>query len=159
MYHNILDTVTSVSREVILLKSSLIVAAGCILVVAAVLAPSVLFHCVSGALRVAIPAMLSGCLLGACMALITRIRRPAVIYASLLIGIATAWPLIHPWPAIRLEDVVSAEGSIQRAIMYLETIRPLAFLAGVPIFYIGLGQHSADVIASDSTGEGPSSGG
>jgi len=117
---------------------------GCILLVIASLVPAFTLHCVQGALRVGTPSLFAGILLGSLMAAITRLRRPTYIYLGVVGCVLTLWPLYHAWPGIRLEDVIETSGPMSRAIMYLEAVRPIVFILGIPFPYSWLGQHRAD---------------
>lgn len=122
------------------------------------LLPSMLWHCVRSALPLSGVSLLSGGLLGALMALITRTRRPTLIYLCILAGCLTFWPIYHNWPPLTLPDLLTAEGRYDlifqnRVYQYLEALRPTLFLLGIPYPYARWGQHGPDPIPSDPTEE------
>ena len=116
----------------------------CTVITALCLVPAVQFHSLWPALRIGLPSLLAGCLLGLCMASITRTRRPTLIYLLIAAGVVTAWPIYHPWPAITLQDVIEYDGPMSRVITYLEALRPMLYLSGMPFLYAWCGQHSSD---------------
>ena len=118
----------------------------CCLVALLVLLPAVPMHCLLPAARIAVVAFVAGLLLGMAMAGITRSRRPTVIYLLLLAAAATSWPLYHGWPSAFTWEVLEYDGPVNRAITYLEALRPLMYLLGVPFPYAYFGQHGPDEV-------------
>ncbi len=119
---------------------------GCFTLAVVVMAPSVLMHCFRPAIQIAGINVAAGGLLGLCMAGITRSRKPTVIYLLLLAAMATAWPMYSDWPSAFSWDVLDYGGPVNRAITYLEALRPLMYLIGVPFLYACFGQHGPDPI-------------
>ena len=119
---------------------------GCSALIAVSLIPAIVMGCLPAALRLGTCSLLIGALLGAMMAAVTRTRSPGLIYLCLLVGMATLWALYHPWPEISVHDIVTAHGSVNNVVTYLQSVRPLLFLLGVPFPYAWLGRHSADPV-------------
>lgn len=117
----------------------------CILAVLSVM-PAVPIHCLRPAIRIAGVSFLAGGMLGLSMAGITRVRRPTVIYLLIIAATTTAWPLYHGWPSAFTWDVLDYDGPVNRVITYLETLRPVMYLLGVPFPYAYFGQHGPDPI-------------
>jgi hypothetical protein len=98
-------------------------------------------------LRISAPAVAAGSLLGLCLAGITRTRRPLQIY--LLVGCAVVpfWVLKGPWPPLRLQDVLTAGSTLEKAetrSQLLELLRAAAFILAIPFPYGQFGHHGPD---------------
>jgi hypothetical protein len=117
---------------------------GCCVIAVLVLLPSIRIHCLWPAVQISAVSFAAGGLLGLCMAGITRSRSPTVIYLLVLAAASTAWPLYHGWPSAFSWDVLDYDGPVNRAITYLEALRPLMYLLGAPFPYACFGQHGPD---------------
>ena len=114
--------------------------------------PAFLLHCVERALIIGTASFLIGSLLGVMMAVITRTRRPTLIYACILGAVLTMWPLYHGWPPIYAEDLFT-HGNFEKIGSYLDALRPALFLLGVPYPYARWGQHGPDPLPAPSNQE------
>jgi hypothetical protein len=102
--------------------------------------------CILPAVRISGAGLTDGVVMGLAMAAITRTRHSTKIYLLLLIATATMWPLYSGWPSAFSWDILEYTGPIGRVINYLEALRPLMYLLGVPFPYANYGQHEADPI-------------
>ena len=124
----------------------------CLALILLCLLPAFLFHCERPALILGGVSLLTGGLLGALMALITRTRRPTLIYVCILAGGLSFWPMYHNWPPLIwiYPDILAADGPIENVFRYLEALRPTLFLLGFPYPYVHWGQHGPDPVPADS---------
>jgi len=127
----------------------------CCLLAGLLLLPAIPMHCIRPALGIAGVAFVAGVLLGIAMAAITRSRRPTTIYLLLVAAAITAMPLYQDWPSAFAWNMLAYRGPVNRVFNYLEALRPLMYLLGMPFPYAWLGQHGPD---SAPDGKEPKSG-
>ncbi len=97
--------------------------------------------------RVSVPAVAAGFLLGLSLAGITRTRSPIRIYLLLAGVLLPFWVLKGPWPPLRLEDVLTPGSTIDKAetrSQLLELLRAAAFILAIPFPYGHFGHHGPD---------------
>ena len=130
----------------------------CLTVVVLALAAAVPLGCVWAALRVGGGSLLLGVGLGLSLALITRTRRPWLIYLALALGALTFVPLAHEWPPGDAWDVHPWHGAPPIAYGYLDGLRTLLYMIGIPWPFARFGHHAPDPIAVESPVEEDSEG-
>jgi hypothetical protein len=108
------------------------------------MAPSAVMHCVGSAAKIATVSILAGSLLGLSLALITRTRKPTLIYVLIMCGAATFWPLYSSWPVAGW-DLFNFDGPIESIYHYLQMLRSVVYILAIPFPYAYFGQHAADV--------------
>ncbi len=118
-------------------------AIGFFVVPALLLLPGLALGCTVRALWVGGMGLAAGALFGALLALITRVRRPALIYLLLALAFSVFIPLWRFWPPespfSEYHDALS-----ERAVFYLQAMRYLCFICGIPLPFAGLGWHGPD---------------
>ncbi len=119
----------------------------CLTVVVLALAVAVPLGCVGVALRVGGGSLGEGIALGLALALITRTRRPWLIYLALALSILTFVPLAHEWPPGDAWDVHPWHGAPPIVYGYLDGLRTLLYLLGIPWPFARFGHHAPDPIA------------
>lgn len=116
----------------------------CLVVAGLALAAAIPLGCLPVALRVGGGALLLGGGLGSALALITRTRRPWLIYLSLLLGALTFVPLSLEWPPGNGWDVHPWHGAPPMVYSYPDILRTLLYLVGIPWPFARFGQHAPD---------------
>ena len=104
-------------------------------------AASLPLRCAPLAACVAVVAWGAGGLFGVFLALVTRTRKPALIYLLLGLAALTLWPLFQSWPYADAYDVIAWPGAPGFAGQYFAILRPVVFLLGLPFPFARLGQH------------------
>ena len=117
----------------------------CLILVICLLIPSWYFSCEAEAFRVGCVSLGGGIVFGGLMALITRTRNPHVIYLALLGAGLSFWPLIVGWPAVRTYSILTTSHNPESALSYLEAVRALIFIFGIPTPFAYFGQHTSDI--------------
>jgi hypothetical protein len=107
-------------------------------------AASLPLHCARLAAWVAVVAWGAGGLFGVFLALVTRTRKPILIYLLLGLAALTLWPLFQSWPYADAWDVIAWPGAPGFVQQYFTLLRPIGFLLGLPFPFACLGQHSPD---------------
>jgi hypothetical protein len=113
-------------------------------VVGFALAAAVPLKCVAVALRVGGGSLAVGIGLGLSLALVTRTRRPWSIYLALALGALTFVPLAQEWPPGNSWDVHPWHGAPPLVYGYLDGLRTLLFLVGIPWPFARFGFHAPD---------------
>ncbi len=131
----------------------------CLTVAGLALAAAVPLNCVPAALRVGGGSLLAGMGLGLSLALVTRTRRPWLIYLALAVGVLTFVPILREWPAGDAWDVHPWHGAPPVVYGYLDGLRTLLYLLGIFWPFVHFGHHAPDPIPisppseNDFTGE------
>lgn len=110
----------------------------------AALAAAIPLHCLPTALRVGSGSLLLGTGLGGALAFVTRTRRPLLIYMGLLLAALTFVPLAQNWPPGDAWDIHPWHGAPQLAYSYLDILRTLLYLVGIPWPFARFGHHAPD---------------
>lgn len=118
----------------------------CLTVAGLALAAAIPLGCVSVALRVGAAALLAGGGLGAALALVTRTRRPWLIYVCLVLGALTFVPLYREWPAGDGWDIHPWRGAPPLVYGYLDGLRTLLYVIGIPWPFVRFGHHAPDAV-------------
>ena len=116
----------------------------CITVVGVALAAAIPLDCGAVALRVGAASLSAGVALGAALALVTRSRRPWLIYLGLALGALTFVPLYREWPAGDGWDIHPWRGAPPLVYGYLDGLRTLLYLVGIPWPFARFGFHAPD---------------
>jgi hypothetical protein len=101
-------------------------------------------RCIEKAILVGGVALCSGGLLGASLAWITRTRNPWLIYLALGIAALCFWPLTAAWPHTEIWDVRPSRTWPRFFYNYLDYLRGILFLVGIPYPFARFGQHTPD---------------
>lgn len=120
----------------------------CLAIGALTLAAAIPLGCLPAALRVGGGSLLAGVGLGASLAFVTRTRRPALIYLGLALGVLTFAPLYLEWPPGDAWEVHPWHGAPPLVYGYLDGLRMLLYLLGVPWPFARFGHHAPDPIPS-----------
>ncbi|MCW3097079.1 MAG: hypothetical protein JWL77_2697 [Chthonomonadaceae bacterium] len=120
----------------------------CLVVVVLALAAAIPLGCFVVALRVGGGSLLAGAGLGTALALVTRTRRPWLIYLALALGALTFLPFYFDWPPGDAWDVHPWHGAPPLAYSYLDMLRTLLYLVGIPWPFARFGHHAPDPIPS-----------
>ncbi len=91
--------------------------------------------------------LLDGIAFGMLLAGVTRTRRPVVIYALLIAATLTFWPFYSGWPAEQSEGVAIPMARQELVHNYIDILRIVLFLLGIPYPFARLGFHAPDVNA------------
>ncbi|HZT43702.1 MAG TPA: hypothetical protein VFA07_16165 [Chthonomonadaceae bacterium] len=118
---------------------------GCAFVAIGFLALSLPLRCVKQAGEIGGFSLLDGAVMGACLALITRTRRPTWIYLLLAAAMLTLWPIVVAWPPGDPEAIHPWRGAPEIATNYFDALRVCLFLAGIPYPFVRLGHHAPDL--------------
>jgi hypothetical protein len=87
---------------------------------------------------------LCGVLFGFCIAMVTRTRKPAIIYFWLGLAALTLWPVYSGWPYANPAAITVWPGGSTLLYSAFDVMRPGAFIVAlVPPFAL-LGQHGPD---------------
>lgn len=130
--------------------------AACLLLALVAWSLSLPLHCPLRAALVGGFAFLDGSLLGLCLALVTRARRPAGIYFWLLLAGATFWPIWNEWPIWRgwpIGDPTTLQpwpGAPVLLANYYDLLRFGLFLLGLPFPFVRFGHHAPELIQGDA---------
>lgn len=108
------------------------------------LAAALPLGCLAAALRVGGGSLIAGVGLGASLALATRVRRPWLIYLALTFGALTLLPLVQDWPPGDAWEVHPWRGAPPLVYGYLDVLRTLLYLAGIPWPFARFGYHAPD---------------
>src|SRR5579871_2176228 len=120
-----------------LTRTALRVGVVCLLLSLALWSLALPLHCGGRAALVGSCGFLDGGLLGLCLALVTRARRPLLIYLSLGLASLTfwpiwaSWPLYHGWPIGDPGRIVAWRGAPDLVYSYFDMLRGTLFLLGV----------------------------
>ncbi len=127
----------------------------CATVVVLALAAAVPLGCFFAALRVGGGSLLAGIGLGLALAFVTRTRRPWPIYLGLALGALTFVPITLEWPPGDAWEVHPWHGAPPLVYGYLDGLRTLLYLLGIPWPFARFGHHAPDPIpeAPPSTGD------
>lgn len=106
--------------------------------------PSLPLHCAGRAALVGGFSLLNGVLLGTLLAVITRTRRPLLIYACLGGVLLSFWPLFVSWPPAEQSEIYLPHGAPEILLNYFDILRGVLFLLGVPFPFATLGHHAPD---------------
>jgi hypothetical protein len=126
----------------------------CLLLALALWSLSIPLHCAGRAALVGCCALLDGGLFGLCLALVTRARRPVLIYLFLGLAALTfwplweSWPLYHGWPIGDPGHIVAWPGAPDLVYSYFDLLRVPLFLLGMPAPFARYGQHGPDPLRS-----------
>jgi hypothetical protein len=126
------------------------IGAVCLLLSLGVWGLSLPLHCAGRAALVGGWALLDGGLLGLALALVTRARRPLLIYLFLGLAALTFWPIWEGWPLYRgwpVGDpgrIVAWRGAPELVYSYFDLLRSALFLLGMPAPFVRYGQHGPD---------------
>jgi hypothetical protein len=123
----------------------------CLTVAGLALAVAIPLHCVVVALQVGMVALLSGAGTGLSLALVTRTRRPWLIYMGLLLAALTFVPLTQEWPPASAWDVHPWRNAPPVVYGYLDGLRMLLFLVAMPWPFARLGYHAPDPLPAEPT--------
>lgn len=126
----------------------------CLVLSLLVIAASLPLGCLPIALSIGGFSLLDGIVLGVGLALVTRVRSPWIIYFLLGLCALTVWPLIDEWPPGGALDVHLWPGVPSLAYGYLDAVRLMLFLLGVPAPFALLGHHGPDSVPTSDTIEG-----
>ena len=116
----------------------------CLTVAALAVAAAIPLGCLPTALSVGGVSLAAGLGLGAAMALATRTRRPWLIYLALALGALTFAPLALEWPPGNGWDVHPWRGAPSLAYGYLDALRTLLYITGIPWPFARFGHHAPD---------------
>jgi len=122
----------------------------CALVAVGFLALSLPLHCMGRAAEIGGFSLLDGAALGACLALITRTRRPTAIYLLLAAALLTLWPVCVAWPPGNPEEIHPWRGAPDIVTNYFDALRVCLFLAGIPTPFARLGHHAPDPLPPEN---------
>lgn len=100
--------------------------------------------CLFAAVRIGGVSLLAGSGLGATLALVTRTRRPWLIYLALMLGALTFVPLYQNWPPGDAWDVHPWHAAPPWVYGYLDGLRMLLYLVGIPWPFVRFGFHAPD---------------
>jgi hypothetical protein len=126
------------------------ISAVCLLLSLALWCLSLPLHCAGRAALVGGFALLDGGLLGLCLALVTRVRQPLLIYLFLGLAALTFWPMWESWPLYQgwlIGDpgrIVAWPGAPELVYSYFDLLRSALFLLGLPAPFARYGQHRPD---------------
>ena len=118
----------------------------CLTVTGLALAAAIPLRCVAVALRVGGGSLLAGMGLGFCFVLVTRTRRPWLIYLALALGALTFVPYYQEWPPGNAWDVHPWRGAPSLFYNYLDVLRLLLYFVGIPWPFARFGNHAPDPI-------------
>lgn len=124
--------------------------------------PSFWLRCPQQATVIGGFSLLDGFMFGSALALITRTRRPVLIYLYLGVVVLTFVPLFQSWPPGGPWDVRLSPGMPEILLNYLDMLRIGLFLLGFPYPFARFGQHGPDprpeeIPASEITKTSPES--
>jgi len=105
---------------------------------------SVPLHCVEIAALVGGFSYLNGTFFGIMLALVTRSRRPVLIYLWLGLAALSFYPLFIAWPPADELSIEAWRGAPPIVYNYFDALRPLLFLLGMPPPFIAFGFHAPD---------------
>lgn len=125
----------------------------CLLLSLILWAGSLPLHCAPLAAYVGGVTLLIGGAFGLCLALVTRTRRPILIYLYLGLACLCLWPLYRSWPFADAWDVVPWPGAPTFVLYYFILLRPCIFLLGVPYPFARFGLHGPDPLPEISRQE------
>ena len=123
---------------------------GCAFFAAGFLALSLPLRCVGPAAAIGGFSLLDGVVMGACLALITRTRRPIWIYLLLAGACLTLWPIVAAWPPGDPAAIHPWRGAPAIVTNYFDALRVCLFLAGIPYPFARLGHHAPDPIPPEN---------
>ena len=86
----------------------------------------------------------SGALCGLFLGLITRTRRPILIYLFLILAGLMLWPLYNMWPYADAYDIPAWPGAPGFVFNYFNMLRPIVFVLALPVPFAVVGQHGPD---------------
>src|SRR5258708_7339682 len=117
-------------------------------VACACIGPAIPLHCLGPALWIGGLYLLIGGLQGALLAVITRTRRPWLIYLTFLAFLALFWTLYNPiWPEAAL-SLRPWKGAPDLVYNYFDALRPLMLVLGIGYPYAQWGQHGPDILTT-----------
>jgi hypothetical protein len=86
----------------------------------------------------------NGAVFGGFLAMVTRTRRPVLIYLLFLLALLSLTPLLLGWPPV-LASSTSLPASVPGWLKdYPDILRLLLFLLGIPYPFARLGYHAPD---------------
>jgi hypothetical protein len=116
----------------------------CLVATALALAASIPLGCVPVALRIGGFSLADGAGLGFALAMVTRTRRPWLIYLGLALGALTFAPLMLEWPPGDAWDIHPWHGAPPIVYNYLDVLRTALYLVGLPWPFARFGYHAPD---------------
>ncbi len=116
----------------------------CLALILAAWAASLPLRCPVLGAWVAGVSALTGALCGLFLALVTRTRRPVLIYAFLALACLMLWPLYNAWPYADGFDVIAWPNAPQFVFTYFGILRPVVFILALPVPFAAVGQHGPD---------------
>ena len=93
----------------------------------------------------------TGALCGLFLGLVTRARRPVLIYLFLIMAGLMLWPLYSAWPYADGLDIPAWPGAPGFVFEYFSVLRPLVFLLALPVPFAVVGQHGPDPLPVSSS--------
>ena len=124
----------------------------CLGLITILLALSFPLHCFLKAAVIGAGSLGAGAGLGVCLAMVTRTKRPLVIYLWLVAAIVTFFPLFFAWPPGDSFDVTLWRGAPEILSNYLDFVRGGTFLLAFPFPFARLGQHAPDAVTPSDPG-------
>ena len=120
----------------------------CFVAILMLMALSVPLRCIVLALQVGAVTGFAGAFMGVALAMITKTRRPALIYLWLGATFLSLAPLALSFPSADETDVHLWKGAPSIASNYFDALRMGVFLLAIPYPFARLGHHATD-FASD----------
>lgn len=117
---------------------------GCLLLAIAFWSVSLALGCARLAAWVGAFSLLDGAVFGLMLALVTRTRRPLLIYLCLVGAGLTFWPLFAAWPPADSQDVHLWPTAPNILYTYFDVFRFCLFTLGIPTPFARLGYHAPD---------------
>ena len=122
----------------------------CLLLILLLLAVAIPLRCIERAALVGGGALLAGGTLGFAMAMITRTRRPLLIYFWLGIVVLSFWPLYAGWPPGEIWELHPWPNAPDLVYNYFDMLRGGLFLLAFPWVFARLGYHAPDPLPASS---------
>ncbi len=127
----------------------------CLMLALLCLAPALPLHCLGPAVRVGGFGLLDGALLGTALAMITRTRRPLWIYTWLAVAALTLWLVYEGWPPAGPWEIHPWPGAPDIVYNYLDVLRSVLFILGLPYPFARLGYHAPDPLPPPEPSDSP----
>ena len=99
---------------------------------------------------VAICALVTGCLGGVFLGLITRTPKPLMIYSWLILFVLTFLPVVYEWPHVSADTIQLTGHMPVLFYRYFDLLRIVEYIMGLPIPFVLIGHHAPDDFHHDA---------